>query len=66
MNYDIDVPLFLPLYARNRLRDFRTIALREQKQGTNIDGEVSPLGGGGEEVGGEVFGLAVWWFCGCA
>lgn len=39
MNYDVDVPLFLPLYSDSRLRDLRLIAAKEQKIGMKIDGQ---------------------------
>jgi len=39
VNYDIQVPLFLPVYCYNRLRDLRMIAKREGELGVKIDGQ---------------------------
>ncbi|KJE94812.1 hypothetical protein CAOG_05389 [Capsaspora owczarzaki ATCC 30864] len=40
VNYDIDVPLFLPYYALARLRDLRHIAGWQQATGSSIDGQM--------------------------
>lgn len=39
VNFDIQVPLFLPLYALNRLRDLRLIGYREEKEKVAINGQ---------------------------
>jgi len=39
VNYDNQVPLFLPVYALNRLRDLRLIAARELAENVTIDGQ---------------------------
>ena len=36
VNVDVDVPLFLPIYAQRRLHDLRRIAGREIKEGFRI------------------------------
>eukprot|EP01117_Protostelium_nocturnum_P012065 TRINITY_DN4419_c0_g1_i4.p1 TRINITY_DN4419_c0_g1~~TRINITY_DN4419_c0_g1_i4.p1 ORF type:complete len:796 (+),score=205.82 TRINITY_DN4419_c0_g1_i4:57-2444(+) len=38
VNYDIDVPLFLPIYARSRLFDMRKIAKFEESVGRRMHG----------------------------
>ena len=40
VNYDIDVPLFLPVYALARVRDLRHIARTETMLNNKIDGQV--------------------------
>jgi hypothetical protein len=40
VNYDIDVPLFLPYYAWARVRDLRLIAAEERRRGLRMDGQV--------------------------
>ncbi|MCP5017222.1 MAG: hypothetical protein GY938_18420 [Ketobacter sp.] len=40
VSYDIDVPLFLPIYADRRLYDLRLIA-EDEKTGSVIDGQVN-------------------------
>eukprot|EP00048_Salpingoeca_helianthica_P016700 m.233702 g.233702 ORF g.233702 m.233702 type:complete len:781 (-) comp19280_c0_seq1:100-2442(-) len=39
VNYDIDVPLFLPVYAYSRVRDLRYIMREEQRRGARIAGQ---------------------------
>jgi len=39
VNYDNQVPLFLPIYALNRLRDLRMIAEREERENVRINGQ---------------------------
>lgn len=39
VNFDNQVPLFLPIYALNRLRDLRMIAKRENAEGKRINGQ---------------------------
>eukprot|EP01116_Phalansterium_solitarium_P001116 TRINITY_DN1089_c0_g1_i1.p1 TRINITY_DN1089_c0_g1~~TRINITY_DN1089_c0_g1_i1.p1 ORF type:complete len:794 (-),score=338.41 TRINITY_DN1089_c0_g1_i1:273-2654(-) len=41
VNYDIDVPLFLPLYGLARLRDMRTIAVEETRLQTRVLGQMN-------------------------
>jgi hypothetical protein len=41
VNYDIDVPLFLPVYARGRLFDLRMAAQQEDKTGVHIKGQMN-------------------------
>lgn len=41
VNYDIDVPLFLPIYARGRLFDLRLIAKQEDQTGVRIKGQMN-------------------------
>ena len=40
VSYDIDVPLFLPVYGLNRIRDLRYIAAREASSGKRIKGQM--------------------------
>lgn len=40
VNYDINVPLFLPLYAERRLYDLRMIAQEEERLQQRIQGQV--------------------------
>jgi hypothetical protein len=40
VNVDIDVPLFLPIYAQRRLYDLRHIARTEQRTGHRINGQM--------------------------
>lgn len=40
VNYDIDVPLFLPAYGMTRLRDMRNIMREELKLSSKIDGQI--------------------------
>lgn len=39
VNYDIDVPLFLPLYASARLQDLRRLAKAEKEKGIQLMGQ---------------------------
>ena len=39
VNYDVDVPLFLPLYASARLYDLRKLARAESRKGIRIMGQ---------------------------
>lgn len=39
VNYDIDVPLFLPIYGERRLADYRYIVQRESEIGDKVDGQ---------------------------
>jgi len=41
VNVDIDVPLFLPIYAQRRLHDLRRIAGRERREGFRIEGQMN-------------------------
>lgn len=41
VSVDIDVPLFLPVFAHRRIRDLRTIAGGEQARGFSISGQVT-------------------------
>eukprot|EP01034_Spumella_vulgaris_P031088 gene31088-38420_t len=41
VNYDVDVPLFLPLYAQRRLHDLRRIAVREVREDFRIQGQMN-------------------------
>lgn len=41
VNYDIDVPLFLPVYGASRLQDLRTIGFLEKRFHTSIQGQVN-------------------------
>jgi hypothetical protein len=41
VNYDVDVPLFLPLYAQRRLHDLRRIAVREIREDFRIQGQMN-------------------------
>jgi hypothetical protein len=41
VNVDVDVPLFLPIYAQRRLHDLRRIAGREIKEGFRIQGQMN-------------------------
>ena len=39
VNYDIDVPLFLPLYGANRILDLQTMARLEIQRNTSVQGQ---------------------------
>jgi len=41
VNVDVDVPLFLPLYAQRRLHDLRRLAVRELREGFRIQGQMN-------------------------
>lgn len=41
VNVDVDVPLFLPIYAQRRQYDLRKIALREQREGFHMHGQMN-------------------------
>ena len=41
VNVDVDVPLFLPIYAQRRQHDLRRIAGREIKENFRIDGQMN-------------------------
>ena len=41
VNVDVDVPLFLPIYAQRRLHDLRRIAGREIREGFRIQGQMN-------------------------
>eukprot|EP00753_Platysulcus_tardus_P018117 PLAT6724.1.p1 GENE.PLAT6724.1~~PLAT6724.1.p1 ORF type:complete len:817 (+),score=447.38 PLAT6724.1:110-2452(+) len=41
VNYDIDVPLLLPIYGDRRLFDLRLIAQREKALGKHMDGQMN-------------------------
>lgn len=41
VNVDVDVPLFLPIYAQRRLHDLRRIAGREKAEGFRIQGQMN-------------------------
>lgn len=41
VNYDIDVPLFLPLYGDRRLYDLRLIATKQKQTGVAIQGQMN-------------------------
>ena len=39
VNYDIDLPLFLPVYAFNRVKDLRYIAEQQRTRGISVLGQ---------------------------
>lgn len=40
VSFDVDVPLFLPLYAERRLFDLRLLGREEEKDGRKMDGQL--------------------------